>query len=398
MRFFIEKLRYFATLLIAIIAVGCSEEDSVPTRATLSADTVSGRAKNCAVMLTAPQGTGYRASIISDDEWCHFSSKRLVAEGTIDEQGSKSFFIYFDENYAVEQGREATIKVDFSNGQSFALTLMQRWADQTIVFERQWPELPACYNDSELEYVSHGGITVGVRNNQRNYTLCFDSSKRAALWVAYPLHKNYTVNVSGGRTDEWAYDPELPMNVQPNLYKSYSGRYDRGHQLPSADRLCSYEANAATFYYSNMTPQQSDFNQGLWAGLENKVRGEMCSDTLFVVTGCRFDGTRHSSIGASTTDRSGNACPIPTHYYKLLLRTEKGNTGKKISEIKDASELRAIAIYIQHHNSGSSNALQNDWFISVNELEQITGFDFFPMLDDSIEEQVEEQCVRSKWF
>lgn len=397
MRFFVDKLRSFAIFVMAFLAAACSDEDSVPTTATLSADTVSGRAKNCAVMLTASQGTGYVASIISDDEWCHFSSKRLVVEGEIGEQGSKSFFIYFDENYTMEQGRKATITVDLSNGHSFALTLVQRWADQTIAFERKWPELPVCYNDTDFTYVSHGDITVGARTKQRNFTLCFDRAKRAALWVAYPLHRNYTVNESGGRTNEWGYDPKLPTNVQPTLFSSYRGNYDRGHQLPSADRLCSYEANAATFYFSNMTPQQAQFNQGLWANLETSVRNEMCSDTLFVVTGCRFDGTRHSSIAASTTDRSGNTCPIPTHYYKLLLRTEKGNTGKKISEITSADDLRAIAIYIPHHYA-TSNTLQSDWFISVNELEQITGFDFFPMLPDEIEEQVEEQCNRSKWF
>ena len=31
--------------------------------------------------------------------------------------------------------------------------------------------------------------------------------------------------------------------------------YDRGHQLPSADRLTTKADNATTFYYTNITPQ-----------------------------------------------------------------------------------------------------------------------------------------------
>ena len=117
-----------------------------------------------------------------------------------------------------------------------------------------------------------------------------------------------------------------------------------------------------------------------------------------MVTGAYFDGVRHSSIDATTNDNAGKACPIPTHYYKLLLRTKKGNTKKAISEITDASDLRAIGLFIQHHNSGESTTLKEEYFVSVNELERITGFDFFPMLPDEIEEDVEEQCDRGAWF
>jgi endonuclease G len=118
---------------------------------------------------------------------------------------------------------------------------------------------------------------------------------------------------------------------------------------------------------------------------------------LYVVTGAHFGGTRHSSVAASTTDNNGQSCPIPTHYYKVLLRTVSGNTGKAISEIKNASEVRAIGIYVQHQNTTDST-IKNEYFISVKELEDITGFKFFTMLDDSIESAVKAQCNPSAWF
>ncbi|MDY4849938.1 MAG: DNA/RNA non-specific endonuclease, partial [Paludibacteraceae bacterium] len=70
----------------------------------------------------------------------------------------------------------------------------------------------------------------------------------------------------------------------------YNG-YTRGHQIPSADRTATRELNEQTFYMSNMTLQAYDFNSGIWLDLENKVRGYMCNDTIYVVTGAHWENT-----------------------------------------------------------------------------------------------------------
>jgi endonuclease G len=178
---------------------------------------------------------------------------------------------------------------------------------------------------------------------------------------------------------------------------SYNGRYDRGHQIPAADRKCSQEMMDQTFYATNMTPQQANFNQKKWGALEGKVRNMICSDTLYVVTGAYFEGEHHSSIYKQTNDRSGNVCPTPTYYYKALLRTKKGNTGKRIDQISDASQLRAIAFWMEHADTGNDTNIKATDCISVAELEEITGFTFFPMLDDAIEAEVKRTAVASEW-
>ncbi|MBP3290665.1 MAG: DNA/RNA non-specific endonuclease [Alistipes sp.] len=263
------------------------------------------------------------------------------------------------------------------------------------VISKAWAELPVCDQRDNIDYRYYIS-SVGSKSNVRNYTMCYDRTKKAALWVAYPLHALYT---SGdvGRTEDWAYEPSIPSQYQAYLNKSYAGSYDRGHQIPSGDRQSSQEMNQQTFYYTNMTPQASSLNQSMWNNLETKVRNEICSDTLYVVTGAHFGGTRHSSIAASTTDNNGQECPTPTHYYKALLRTVSGNTGKMISEIKDASQIQAIGIYVQHQDTTDST-IKNEHYISIKELESITGFNFFAMLDDSIESAVKAQCNPSAWF
>lgn len=261
------------------------------------------------------------------------------------------------------------------------------------LFYRDWAELPLCDDrGTNFQYVSHGDISVGGKSGQRNFTLCFDRKSKGAIWVAYPLHSCH--RGSGNRTDDWEYDPKIPTQYQPHLYSSY-GSYTRGHQLPSSSRNKTKDINRATFYFSNMTPQTSTFNSGVWAKLEGSVQDNVCSDTLYVVSGAIFDGQHDSSVDVTTTDKSGNVCAVPSHYYKALLRTKSGSTGKAIRSINKAEDLQAIAILMKHVDYSTS--LQSSDIISIEELEEITGVTFFPSINDAIEKEVKKQKNRSAW-
>ncbi len=243
-----------------------------------------------------------------------------------------------------------------------------------------WTETPTVDNDDDNNiYVTHY-TTLSSGEKVRNYSLCFDKENRAATWVAYPYHKIYDGHQN--RTNKWDYDPKIPAEYQPNLDNSYDGNYDRGHQLPSADRLATYEMNAQTFYYSNMTPQLGTLNQQKWATIEGEVRDQVCSDTLYVVTGADFTKT----IGV-TYDKDGVACPLARGYYKVMLRTISGNSGKAISECK-ASELKAIGFYFEHKYYSTVPEP-----VSVSYIEEKTGLEFFP----NIPKEVKENFKASQW-
>lgn len=156
-----------------------------------------------------------------------------------------------------------------------------------------WAELPAA--DESLTEICHI-ITDVARTSEgyypRNYTMGYDKAKRLALWAAYPLHSCYTQGIS--RERHWGYDPTLAPGEQ--MAGGVSAPYNRGHQVANADRRVSNLANDQISYYSNMTAQRSNFNSGVWAALEGRVRGWMCADTLYVVTGCHFDGSQTSTI------------------------------------------------------------------------------------------------------
>ncbi len=395
------------SLLFAIVAVviaSCegsttddknTNNDVVESNVYLKTSEVDGRSTNCAVVLQAQQGTSYTATVSSKSGWISFASNQTTVSNTMTAT-EKVLYLYFDANDTGEE-RTATIVVEFSDDSRFEEVLLQLSYDTSIAMERDWAELPVCEERNGYLYRTHYG-QLGAKMDARNYTICFDPEVRASLWVAYPLHTSHMTGNGDRNRSSFGYDPTVESSLQANLSRSYNGWYDRGHQLPAADRKCSQEMMDQTFYSTNITPQQGNFNQNKWGALEGRVRGFACADTLYVVTGAYFDGEQHNStIDASTKDCSGNVCPTPTHYYKALLRTSKGNTGRSITEATEAVQLRAIVFWLEHANTESITTITSADCISVAELERRTGFTFFPMIDDAIEQEVKESAVPSLW-
>lgn len=395
------------SLLFAIVAVviaSCegsttddknTNNDVVESNVYLKTSEVDGRSTNCAVVLQAQQGTSYTATVSSKSGWISFASNQTTVSNTMTAT-EKVLYLYFDANDTGEE-RTATIVVEFSDDSRFEEVLLQLSYDTSIAMERDWAELPVCEERNGYLYRTHYG-QLGAKMDARNYTICFDPEVRASLWVAYPLHTSHMTGNGDRNRSSFGYDPTVESSLQANLSRSYNGWYDRGHQLPAADRKCSQEMMDQTFYSTNITPQQGNFNQNKWGALEGRVRGFACADTLYVVTGAYFDGEHHNStIDASTKDCSGNVCPTPTHYYKALLRTSKGNTGRCITEATEAVQLRAIVFWLEHANTESITTITSADCISVAELERRTGFTFFPMIDDAIEQEVKESAVPSLW-
>lgn len=235
-----------------------------------------------------------------------------------------------------------------------------------------WLELPACKAGDGRDVLVHsmagGKYTSKGVDGTRNWSCYWDYDEHLSLWVAYPLNKS--LRGSGNRTNTWGYDALLPVSIQPNIVQgSYGGGWTRGHQIPSADRLKPESANISTFVPTNMTPQDYDFNCGIWANLEQAVRNYSDkSDTLYVVTGCLFDNSSTTSGG-----KSGFYVKIPTYYFKALLY--RGSQ----SAAKDTKGYMAAG-FLLPHTSNISGGNYLEYIMSIDQLEEKTGIDFFPNL------------------
>lgn len=231
---------------------------------------------------------------------------------------------------------------------------------------KSWAELPAA-NTSVTEICHYiTDVAAGNGSYPRNFAMGYYKAKKAALWAAYPLHAYYT---APNASKERAYSADPSLGKTEQMVGGVGAPYNKGHQVPNADRKVSNLANKQISYYSNMTPQLATFNSGAWGTLETRVRGWMCADTLYVVTGCYFDGTE-----GTTTDNGGNPCPVPTHYYKVLLRTKQGTTGQSVTTLA-ADELQCIGFW--YEQTTDKTQTPDGCAVPVTEIEAKCGFEFF---------------------
>lgn len=223
------------------------------------------------------------------------------------------------------------------------------------------------------------------------YCLEYDRSKWHSRWVAFRFdNKTRPKKVSRkdyGTRPQYPADPKLPSGVAIPSDASFNG-YQHGHLCASADRLYSRTANDQTFYMTNMSPMISNFNGGYWATLEGLVqslgRNTSFSDTLYVVKGGTIQDGMFSNRVASSR------IVVPKYYYMALLRYRGGTYS-------------AIAFWMEHKDYGNSFdnpaniATMRQHAVSVDELEEKTGINFFHNLPDAVEVQVERQCAPSEW-
>ncbi len=115
------------------------------------------------------------------------------------------------------------------------------------------------------------------------YTLSYSETDEQPEWVYYEL----TAEMLKGkqqRTDD--YRPDSKITTISAQLEDYRGSgYDRGHLCPAGDMKLNLTAMSESFYLSNCSPQDRDFNAGIWNDLENKVRQwALTSGRLYVVT------------------------------------------------------------------------------------------------------------------
>ncbi len=242
-------------------------------------------------------------------------------------------------------------------------------------------ELPALRNGANDVFLTHSTIVNGQKVT--TFSTEYDKSKKHSRWIAFRFD-NQTRLQTATRGNEFIPDPSLGTEYQ-RVQADFGRRgYDRGHLCASADRLYGQEANDQTFYYTNMSPQRNNFNTGVWLALEGQVQswGRSCtaSDTLYVVKGGTIDKEEHIKeyIGG---DRSK---PVPKYYYMALL-------------FKKGESFKAIAFWMEHQDSNPSTIKLADYALTIDELEEKTGIDFFPSLNDNLENALEATYSIKSW-
>ena len=254
-----------------------------------------------------------------------------------------------------------------------------------------WMELPAMGEEANLYFITHD-MSLSDGSNCRNFSIYYDIDAKISSWAAYPL--NSKLMGTGSRSDEWGYDPKVPAKYQATLFSGYKPddngtRYDRGHQLPSADRPL-WEPNVATFYFTNMTPQINELNGRAWANLEGKVRSWANQfDTLYVVTGADY---KNSDTVAY--DNNYEPVTVPVGYYKALLGYKKSGTIGN-----STGGWLGIAFYFEHRSYSNSDVMSKQ-SMTIDELEDRLDIDFFVNLPDRVGQEMagKIESTKDSWW
>lgn len=206
------------------------------------------------------------------------------------------------------------------------------------------------------------------------YSLGYDAAARQPAWVYYHLTRARLDSAVLARKGRFVADPKT-SDPQGND-KDYAGSsYDKGHMVPCEDMSFDALAMKETFYYSNCVPQTSKLNRGQWKNLEQLVRNwTMDNDALDVIAG--------PVIERGLKRLGKNRVAIPVRCYKVVL---------------DYRSVPPKAIAFVMPNQDQALAPVQTYVHSIDEVEALTGIDFFPELPDALENQLESQCDTTPW-
>lgn len=206
------------------------------------------------------------------------------------------------------------------------------------------------------------------------FTVSFNADAHQPNYVAWELLES-ELDGPVGRTNDFGVDENVAGSAELSDYRR-SG-FDRGHMIPAADVKWSQSAMEASHLLTNICPQDHRLNSGAWGALENNCRKWAKRDSaIIIICGPVLSDYMPRSIGGG--DRK---IPVPERFFKVVVAPF-------------ANPPRGIGFLM---NNGVVEGGIQATAVSIDEVESVTGFDFFAALPDDIEEAVELQCAFHDW-
>jgi endonuclease G len=215
------------------------------------------------------------------------------------------------------------------------------------------------------------------------YAVSYNRDKGRPNWVSWHLASSWLGSTP--RQDDFRNDTTLPAGWYQVQGTDYTGSgFDRGHHCPSADRTLTVADNSSTFLMTNMMPQAPDNNQGPWANMENYLRTLVTSgNELYIIMGGSGSGGTGSNGGTTTTIANGHVA-VPSQVWKVVIVLPSGTND--VSRVTTAT--RTIAV-IMPNTQGIRTADWKTYRVSVDQVETLTGYDFFSNVPTTIQNVIE---------
>lgn len=218
------------------------------------------------------------------------------------------------------------------------------------------------------------------------FALSYNRDRGTPNWVSWHLDET---NITGAvsRQNNFAAYINIPNGWYAVSHASYTGSgFDRGHSCPSADRTSSQAANAATFLMTNMIPQAPANNGGPWADLESYIRDRVRDGVeAYIIMGSYGSGGIGNNGEAKTL--AGGKVTVPARIWKVALLLPNGDDD--LARVTYRTEVIAV-------DMPNTNDIDEDWKtyrVSVDHIEQQTGYDLFANLSEEVQYVLEAAVV-----
>lgn len=208
------------------------------------------------------------------------------------------------------------------------------------------------------------------------FTISYNIEKKCPNYVCWQL-TSARINGKEKRLDKFMPDPSLNENSQVEFFDYNNSGYDRGHMCPAGDNKNSKLGMEESFMLTNICPQNHALNEGAWNDLEMKCRDWAKQyKVIYICCGPIFDTKPAKTIGK----RKFKKIAVPDRFFKVIMTL--GDKPKAIGFV---------------YPNAPANATMSTYSMSVDEVEKITGMNFFYNLDDKTENEIEKVCNLKDW-
>lgn len=215
---------------------------------------------------------------------------------------------------------------------------------------------------ADLRIIDRGEFKIG-----------WSDSLRHPVWCAYHVTKDK--KFEDGKRPSFLIDRGVPAAPRPDAYTN-SG-YDRGHMVPNHAIISRYgeEARRQTFLMSNISPQKPALNRGVWRDVEHRIADLWTAKygEIWVIVG---------SIPSESGQQFANGIDIPSAYYQIIVAQE-------------GMDVRALGVLFPQEVHWNAWAARH--IVSIDEIEEATGLDFFSELPSFIQDPLESQIPNRLW-
>ena len=253
--------------------------------------------------------------------------------------------------------------------------------DSSVVSNDSEPVVESVYGEpwstlSDVGYPVISDTISGLLLERYCYSVSYNKITRQPNWVMWRLTAEHVMKRKDGVWNEYREDTELPSEIRSTLDDYASSGYDRGHMCPGGDCNWDDDGRDETFLLSNMCPQNSNLNRGDWKEIEMACRKWARQyNSIYIVCGpIFFKSQEHEKIGP-------HQIPVPEAFFKVILCAE-------------SSYPKGIG-FICRNTDGNR---KKDFYVnSIRQVERVTGYRFFPNLDDSIKSVVYDMDDINEW-